>query len=109
MPGPSDIARGNIQLSMILGVPVTPVSVAANTTAEQGFTIPGLQIGDVVSVTTPVVTPAGIGIVNARVSAANTLTVAYVNSTAGPLVPTAATYVLEVNRPSNLPLPTAIV
>ena len=107
MPGPSDIARGNIQLNMLLGVPLVPVLVALNSSAEQPFTIQGLQIGDVVSVTKPTA-QAGLAATTARVSAANTLQITYVNDTAGNLTPTAETYLIEVNRPSNLPLPTAI-
>lgn len=108
MPGPSDIPRGNIQLSMLLGVPLSPVSVAANTTAEQTLTVNGLLVGDEVAVTKPAA-QAGLGIVNARVTAANTLGITFSNNTGGPIVPTAAEiYVIAVNRPSNLPLPTAI-
>jgi hypothetical protein len=109
MPGPADIARGNISLAMILGVALSPASVGANTTAEQTFTVNGLVVGDQVAVTKPT-TQAGIGIVNSRVSAANTLAITFSNNTGGGIVPTAAeVYVIEVNRPSNLPLPTQIV
>lgn len=109
MPGPSDIARGNIALSMLLGVAFSPAAVGANTTAEQTFTVQGLQVGDEVNVTKPT-TQAGLGIVNARVTAANTLGITFSNNTGGGITPTAGeTYVIAVNRPTNLPLPTAIV
>ena len=69
----------------------TLVAVAANTTAEQVVptTVPGLQVGDFVAITKPTA-QAGLGIVGARVSAANTLAITYVNATAGALTPTAA-------------------
>jgi hypothetical protein len=109
MPGPSDIPRGNIQLSMMLGLVISPAIVAANTTAEQTFTLQGVQLGDVISVTKPT-TQAGLGIVNSRVSAANQVAVTFSNNTGAGITPTAGeTYVVELNRPSGTPLPTAIV
>jgi hypothetical protein len=105
----STIPRGNILYSVILGVPFSPVSVGANTTAEQTLTVQGLQLGDLVQVTKPT-NQAGIGIVNSRVSAANTLALTFANTTGGGIVPTAGeVYIIEVNRPENLPLPTAFV
>lgn len=109
MPGPTTLARGNIAISMILGVTISPASVAANTTAEQTFTVNGLAVGDAVTIIKPT-TQAGLGIVNVRVSAANTLAIAFSNNTGSPIVPTAGeTYTLCVDRPEYLPLPTAIV
>ncbi len=70
---------------------LTPSSVAAATTAEQTFTVNGLAVGDKVIVNGPAPT-AGTGIVNARVSAANTLAIAFANVTAGALTPAAGTY-----------------
>lgn len=110
MPGPSDIPRGNIQLAMILGLTISPAQVAINTTTEQTFTLQGLQLGDIVAVTKPTA-QAGLGIVNSRVTAVNTLGITFVNATAGAITPTAAeTYIVEVNRPTNPQnaLPTAI-
>lgn len=109
MPGPADIPRGNISLAMIIGVALTPSSVGANTTAEQTFTVNGLIVGDQVAVTKPT-NQAGLGIVNSRVSANNTLAITFSNNTGGGITPTAGeVYVIELNRPSNLPLPTQIV
>lgn len=111
MPGPSDLPRGNIALAMILQTTLTPASVANATTAEQTFTVSGLQLGDVVSVTKPT-TQGGLGIVNSRVSAANTLAITFANTTAATITPTAAeAYIIELNRPSNpqVPLPSALV
>lgn len=72
---------------------LTPVSVAANTTAEQTFTVTGLLAGTQVLVNKPSAT-AGLGIVGVRVSALNTLAVTYANVTAAAIVPPAETYLI---------------
>ncbi len=108
MPG-TTICRGNILYNILVGATITPVSVAANITAEQSFTVNGLQANDGVQVSAQVAQTAGVGIVNARVSAANTLTIAFANFTSGALVPVSGAYAIEVNRPENLPLPTNAV
>lgn len=109
MPGPANVPYGNIQLAMILGVTLSPSAVSANTTAEQTFTVPGLLVGDQVSVTKPT-NQAGLGIVNSRVSANNTLAITFSNNTGGGITPTAGElYAVELNRPTALPLPAAVV
>lgn len=70
-------------------VTISPALVAANTSAEQTFTVSGLTTGDLVVVNKPT-TQAGLGIVGMRVSAANTLAITFGNFTAGGLTPTAA-------------------
>lgn len=113
--GPTGIAFGNVQQTALLAVALTPAQVAANTTAEQTFTVNGLLIGDFVEVNKPT-TQAGLGVVNVRVSAANTLAIAFSNNTAAGITPTAAeSYQVLVVRPiasalsgglpSALPLP----
>lgn len=75
---------------------INPASVAADTTAEQTFSVPGLLVGDVVlAVNKPTVT-AGLGIVNARVSAADTLAITFSNSTAGAIDAAVETYEVVV-------------
>lgn len=75
----------------VVALSVNVGSVAANTTAEQDFTVRGLRVGDFVAVNKPGLS-AGLGIVNARVKAANTLAVTFVNATAAPIDPAAETY-----------------
>lgn len=70
-------------------------SVAANTTAEQTFTVTGLAVGDAVIVNKPALN-AGLGVCNARVSAANTLALTFNNNTAGAIDPAAETYTIIV-------------
>jgi hypothetical protein len=72
-----------------LSVTLSPASVAANTTAEQTFTLAGLAVGDVVWVNKPT-SQAGLGMAGVRVSAANTLAITFINATAAPIVPTAS-------------------
>ena len=96
----SDNARGSLQVGpdgrqiaklSIFTIALTPAIVATITTAEQTFAVPaveGLAVGDVVLVQKPT-SQAGLGICGARVSAANTLAITWVNPTAGGLTPTA--------------------
>ena len=70
---------------------LTPAAVTAQTTSNQTFTVSGLATTDKVIVNGPVPT-AGTGIVNARVSAANTLMLTFINTTATAATPVAGTY-----------------
>lgn len=76
---------------------LTPVAVATVATVEQTFSVPGLAVGDYVSISPPSIT-AGVAPVCARVSAANTLAVTFVNSTAGSLTPPAGVYQIQFTR-----------
>ena len=68
---------------------LSPSAVGAGTTAEQTFTVTGLAVGDVVFVNKPSA-QAGLGIVGARVSAANTLAITFANVTVASITPTAS-------------------
>lgn len=70
---------------------INPAIVAANTTAEQTFTVPGLNVNSQVFVNKPSVT-AGIGIGGARVSAVNTLAINFINNTGAAIDPPLETY-----------------
>lgn len=72
---------------------LAPVSVGANTTAEQTFTVTGLVAGSAVWVNKPSA-QNGLGIVGVRVSAVNTLAITYSNSSGAPIVPATETYVI---------------
>lgn len=73
---------------------LTPVSVAANTTAEQTFTVPNLLVGSQVVVSKPS-NQASLGIGGARVSAANTLAINYINNSAAAIVPPSEVYTIS--------------
>lgn len=76
---------------------LAPVSVAANTSAEQTFTVPGLSVGDSVDVN-KASHQVGLSIGNVRVSAANTLAIQYVNTTGSPIVPATEQYIIGGQR-----------
>lgn len=69
---------------------LSPAAVGSNSVAEQTFTVPGLDINDtVVAVNKPSV-QNGLGIVGMRVSAQDTLAIAFINMTGGNITPTAS-------------------
>lgn len=68
---------------------LSPAIVAANTTAEQLFTVTGVKTSDMVVVNKPTA-QAGLGIVGIRVSAANQVGITFSNNTAAGITPTAS-------------------
>ena len=86
----SGIYMGHVTGLGVASVTLSPASVAANTTAEQTFTVPGVNASDVCIDVTKPTAQAGLGIVGCRVSAANTVGVTFSNNTASPIVPTAS-------------------
>lgn len=89
---------GNIPKQSVISVTLSPVAVAANTSAEQTFPVNGLQPGDHVSVNKPT-SQAGLAIVSQRVSDRNTLAITFGNFTASPITPTASeTYLVLLSR-----------
>lgn len=94
------VIHGNVFAMGVLNAVLSPVSVAANTTAEQLFTVTGLRLGDVVFVNKPT-TQAGLGVVGVR-AAVDTLSITYSNNTAGAIVPTfGETYRVTYVRPDS--------
>jgi hypothetical protein len=95
------ITMGNAAGHYLVSATLSPAEVAANTTAEQTFTVTGLKAGDAVFVNKPT-SQAGLGIAGVRVSAANTLAINFVNATGTPITPTASqSYLIVVARPEN--------
>jgi hypothetical protein len=102
MPNPTTIPEGNISGNWILSVTLSPAVVTPNFTAEQTFTVNGLKVGDFVDVSKPTV-QGGLSMVNARVSAANTLAIGFGNNTSATITPTAnEVYEVGVTRADNL-------
>lgn len=96
------IITGNMQSMGVASLTLSPVSVAANTTAEQTFTMPGLLASDVIVNVIKPTAQAGLGIVGMSVSAANTLAITFANNTASPIVPTASqVYLVTWARPDS--------
>lgn len=79
---------------------LSPALIAQGTSAEQTFPCNGLAVGDFVAVSKPT-TQAGLSIGNARVSAANTLAITFVNtpSAGGNITPTASETYLILHAP----------
>lgn len=86
----SGITMGNMYGLGVASVTLSPASVAANTTAEQTFTVPGVNAADICVSASKPTAQAGLGIVGVRVSAANQVGITFANNTAAPIVPTAA-------------------
>ena len=98
----SGIIMGNVAALGVVSVTLSPAQVAANTTAEQTFTVPGLKVGDFVDVNKPTA-QAGLGLAAVRVSAANTLAITFSNNTASPITPTASeVYSVLYARPDSV-------
>lgn len=99
--GPQVVNYGNIQATFLLQASLTPAAVNATTSAEQTFTVPGLLVGDQISaLSLQAAWTVLVDVVNARVSANNTLAISFQNGTGGSVTPPAGTYLLEVNRPA---------
>ena len=103
MANPSTIPKGNISGNWALAVTLSPAAVGATTTSEQTFTVPGVQLGDLVDVYSNSAAQSGIVLGNARVSAINTIAIQFANVSSGTLTPTASTvYNVGITRPENL-------
>jgi hypothetical protein len=97
------IITGNMQSMGVASLTLSPASVAANTTAEQTFAMPGLLASDVIVNVNKPTAQAGLGIVGMRVSAAGTLAMTFSNNTASPIVPTASqVYLVTWARPDSV-------
>lgn len=96
------VITGNVQSLSAVSVALTPSIVAANTTAEQTFTVPGVVASDFCLGVSKPTTQAGLGIVNTRVTAANTVGVTFSNNTGSGITPTAGeTYKFLLVRPDS--------
>jgi hypothetical protein len=80
-------AISNIKSFGVVGTGLA--SVAANTSAEQSLTVTGVAATDIVVGTQKPTLTAGTGLAGTRVSAANTLGISFINTTAGALTPSA--------------------
>lgn len=87
--------RLNPAAPLVLYTPtLTPVSVAALTTAEQTFTVTGLVVGTSVWINKSASATPGLAILGVRVSAANTLAINYANFSSAAIVPPAEVYIV---------------
>lgn len=91
------IIVGNTASISKVSVSWTPDAVDTITAPAQTVTVPGVKLGDAVFVTPPGQT-AGVAVCNAYVSAVDTVSVQFVNPTAGSKTPAAGTYLFTVIR-----------
>lgn len=93
------ITRGNSHETFYIQPSLTPVAVAANTTAAQTFSIPGLQTTDIVVLLgLNGSQAAGIVVCESDCLTAGVLSVQFGNLTASPVTPTAGVYTIQVTR-----------
>jgi len=104
MPGSTTLARGNVQLEVLLQITVTPpATLAASTTTESNYTVPGVAVGDFIEINKPSHT-TGLSIGNVRVASANTIAIQWVNSTASPITNAPnEQYLIVVSRYDSFP------
>lgn len=118
-PGPATTSNPNTQAPisfsqkiMTIAVAITPVAVAADTSAEQSFgqngasfatAYTGILPGDAILAVSPPSLTAGTGIVGARVdtATADKFYIEFSNSTAGSLTPASGTWLITVARSNN--------
>lgn len=94
------VIMGNVKAFGVLTIAVDHGSVSANSTAEKTVTVPGLKTGDFVAVNKPS-HESGLGIVNARVSANNTLAIQAMNTTGSAIDEASETYTVMWARPAD--------
>lgn len=92
------IIAGNVASITVIDVSLTPAEVATITAPAQTFTVPGLLTTDAVIAVNPPSQTAGVTIGSAYVSAANTLSIQFVNPTGGNVTPAAGTHRITVAR-----------
>jgi len=92
IPAAGRFATTERAVSSVVTVTLTPVSVATITVAAQTFTgIPGVELNDIViPVRTPNITATAI--TSVQPTAQNTISVSFINPTAGALTPTSGAY-----------------
>lgn len=86
-----------VRATQYLEATIDPASVAANTVVRQTFTVTGLTVQDAVAVNPPTL-PAGLEILNARVTATDTLQVTFWNTTGAPIDAGSQTYTILAVR-----------
>lgn len=96
------VPYGNIQALALVSLTISVSAVSANAVEEKSFPCPGVKVGDiVVGVSTTL--PTSLGVVGARVTAANVAAITFFNNTASPITPSGSlVFNLLVARPDSL-------
>jgi hypothetical protein len=106
MPGPATLAIGNVGINLIIYQSITPAASVTNASSTTStYTIQGLLIGDCIDLYPQAALTTTLSIGSVWVSAANTLSVQWINSTAGTSTasPTAISIIIQVSRCELLP------
>jgi len=100
LPDTIQLPTGNIWKVGVFTLTLSPLQIATSTAAEQTFTATGIGLltTDFVWVNYTGVTNTGFGITNARVVAADTLALTYINPGIAIVSPTTASYTVLVMR-----------
>jgi hypothetical protein len=98
------INRGNIQSTTAIAITLGAQTIA-DASDEVTVTIPGVNVGNLVFGSFAGTQTPGVALVNARVTAANTVKLDFVNSTGSSAVTVAGTYNLLIIAPEATPLP----
>jgi len=99
-PGPNIVVPVYTRATAIISLPVTFTTgaVAATSVTEIAFTLNGVALGDWVSVNPSKAVGTDMAISYAYVSAANTIKIAYVKTSASTGTPAADTYLVNIVR-----------
>ena len=96
IPTPASQSLTEKNVGSVVSATLTPASVATAVVVDQtGFTIPGVEATDLVMCVRNPITNA-TGVVKVTATAQNTVTITFVNPTAGALTPTTGTYTFLV-------------
>ncbi len=101
------LARGNILSANLVQIYLAAKTIA-DPTDEISVSVPGVIVGNVVFPSTSFLNTSGVYLVNARVTAANTVALQFVNVTGSSAVTIAGNYYLNIIQAEN-PLPANIV
>lgn len=90
--GPNDRWFSDVEEAIRHFTPtITPVSVAANTSVEQTFTLTGINSTDTIIINAPSLV-AGVGIAGVRSTAKDTIGITFINATGSGVIPASGTY-----------------
>lgn len=96
------VITGNVQSMSVVSVTLSPALVAANTTAEQTFAVPGVLYSDMLVGVSKPSAQAGLGIVGWRTPSNGNIAITFSNNTAAGITPTASeVYELLLARPDS--------
>mgnify|MGYP003338606127 FL=1 len=97
-PGPNIVSPSIQRGQAVLSVTATAQTATKATVTKVDYTVQGLAVGDFVSVQPTKAVGTGVSLGSSYVSAANTLSVEYINATAGDVTTAADVYLVFVAR-----------